>query len=109
MSRGCDPRKVEEWRSRLSRLENWDDTVAAFCRNEGISVPSLYHWKKKLQPPTCSGDFRAVHVSAPVSLSSVNRTVIDVGDGIRIQLGNDLAVVEAVVRQLLASQDNSGA
>lgn len=48
MKRGSDPAKVQRWHKRFARFRNCGQTVARFCRDEGISVPSFYLWKKKL-------------------------------------------------------------
>lgn len=48
MKRGSDPAKVQLWHKRFARFSNCGQTVARFCRDEGVSVPSFYLWKKKL-------------------------------------------------------------
>jgi len=39
------------WRGRLGRFRNSDLTVTEFCRQEGVSVASFYHWRKRLEKP----------------------------------------------------------
>lgn len=39
------------WQERLRRFASSQMTVAQFCRNEGVSQPSFYQWKKKLRQP----------------------------------------------------------
>ena len=101
MSRGSNPKKAEEWTSRLDRFAESSQTVAALCRSEGVSVPSFYHWKKKLLPSR--GQFQSVHVASPPVASIKEETVIQLAGGIHIQLGSNLPVVELVVKQLLAA------
>jgi len=36
------------WRDRLSRFRRSDVAVTQFCQQEGVSVPSFYHWRKRL-------------------------------------------------------------
>jgi len=48
MSRTPDPQRRNLWRDRLKRFAHAQITVSEFCRSEAISVPSFYHWKKKL-------------------------------------------------------------
>jgi len=36
------------WRQRFRRFGESRLTVAAFCREEGVSAPSFYHWRKRL-------------------------------------------------------------
>lgn len=38
------------WGERLERFKHSDQTVAQFCAAEGISVPSFYLWRRKLDP-----------------------------------------------------------
>jgi transposase-like protein len=37
------------WRQRLARFHSGELTVAEFCRREGVSDPSFYQWRKRLQ------------------------------------------------------------
>ena len=118
MSRGSRPEKVKEWKSRLERFAASKQTVAEFCRQEGVSDASLYLWKKKLRATretsarktrTGVGDtsapssFQAVRVVSPPVKTANAETVIQLTGGVRIQLGSDLPVVELVVKELLAS------
>ena len=108
MSRGSNPEKLKEWAGRLKRFDKSQQTVSVFCRNEGVSEPSFYHWKKKLldmrAPSDCEqSQFRAVGVSTPLLLTCKDETVIQLGHGIQIELGSDLPVVELVVRELFAA------
>ncbi|MDP6554528.1 MAG: transposase [Pirellulaceae bacterium] len=36
------------WRDRLARFNNCKLTVKEFCRQEGVSDPSFYQWRKRL-------------------------------------------------------------
>lgn len=37
------------WAERLARFRNSRLTVAQFCSDEGVSVPSFYSWKRTLE------------------------------------------------------------
>ena len=124
--------KVQQWTDRLSRFRRGGQTVAAFCQSEGVSEASFYLWKRKLAPPaertgkrstsseatsseatsseptssgpassrpTCSG--LAFQTVALVS-TSASATTVRLPRGIEIELGTDLRVIEAIVKQLLA-------
>jgi hypothetical protein len=98
--------KIEEWTSRLARYEGANETVARFCHREGVSVPSFYAWKKKLgqSPPSsveASPRFLPVQITPDAPVSARRETVVRLGRDIQIEFGNDLLVVEAVVKQLL--------
>ena len=106
MPRGSNPIKVQQWAERLERFAQSGETVVQFCQAERVSQPSFYQWKKKLaeQAGSASSDaqasrsaFRAVEWIPP----SHSATTIRLANGIEIELGNDLRVVQAVVKQLL--------
>ena len=48
MAGSLSPTKADEWQRRLSRFQQLQLTVAAFCRQEGVSAPSFYLWRKRL-------------------------------------------------------------
>ena len=48
MARSLTDRKAQEWRQRFFRFEKSRQSIAAFCREEGISAPSFYLWRKRL-------------------------------------------------------------
>ena len=118
MSRGASRKKLEEWRGRLERFEASGLSVAAFCELEKVSTASFYQWKKKLRTSTRSADrasdsggFQALHVadvSASQNQTPQSQTVIQLGERVSIQLGNDLSVAELVVKQLLTATLDSG-
>lgn len=49
MARSSDPRKVRQWQQRMARFDSSKQSVVRFCQGEGVSVPSFYKWRKKLQ------------------------------------------------------------
>ena len=102
MAVGSRPEKIEEWTSRLGRYEESCQTIAQFCRVEGVSQPSFYQWKKKLEDS--ARDFQPVRI---VSASNPSRreTIVRLGSDLEIELGSDLSVVECVVQQVLAAAD----
>ena len=107
MPRGSNPEKIKEWTGRLKRLEKSKQTVSDFCFSEGVSVPSLYHWKKRLQDVTAPGPFRQIRVAPPLVTPTHEGTVIQLGNGILIELGSDLPVAELVVKQVLDAAINA--
>ena len=123
MSRGSNPTKVAEWSDRLERFENSGQSVTQFCVAEGVSQPSFYQWKKRLgvgdrvrgEQPKRSGKssrakslvrrdksksaFTSVQLTPPPGLQQ--STMIRLADGVEIELGNNLQVVEMVVRSVV--------
>ena len=107
MPRGSNPIKVQLWTERLERFAQSGQTVVQFCRAEGVSQPSFYQWKKKLaRQATAANSFdskSARPAFQAVEITSPNRcaTTVRLANGVEIELGGDLRVVQAVVKQLL--------
>ena len=110
MPRGSKPVKTKLWTERMERFARAGQTVAQFCRDERVSQPSFYHWKKKLAnqgqtnsaPPKFEPAFQAVEVTA----NGLAATTIRLANGVQIELGGDLQVVQAVVKQVLETVDS---
>jgi hypothetical protein len=73
MARGLDSRKVREWQRRLGRFQEARQSVAEFCRKEGVSVPSFYQWRKRLalrpRPAKEAAGFRPVRLVPSASVA----------------------------------------
>ena len=48
MGRKPSPSTEVVWRDRLARFHECRLTVKEFCRQEGVSDPSFYQWRKRL-------------------------------------------------------------
>jgi hypothetical protein len=112
--------KVAEWKQRLRRYKRTELTVAEFCRLEGISVPSLYQWQRKLAvtaaskprelmraafPSEASGlnppaAFRAIEVSPELSSGLA---MIRLPSGVVIELPDSSPVLKWVLGQVVAT------
>ena len=91
------------WGKRLDRFDRASVTVAQFCRQEGVSQASFYHWRRKLrgQPVASQRDqapplprFLPVSLTATPTASTTptpsapmpqSRMTIDLPGGIRIR------------------------
>lgn len=66
MAGSLDSRKVREWQRRIARFQEPQQPVAEFCRQEGVSAPSFYQWRKRLARRPRHGeeaaDFRPVRL-----------------------------------------------
>jgi hypothetical protein len=40
--------KVQQWTDRFERFQHARGTLAQFCRDEGVSLPSFYQWRKRI-------------------------------------------------------------
>ena len=106
MPRRSSPEKIKQWTRRVERFEASKQKAAAFCGAEGVSVASLNQWRRRLREmreASPSKQFQAVHVTSPDVMITQGPSVIQLADGIHIQLGGDLAVVELVVERVLAA------
>ena len=52
MEQVAEGSKIEEWTRRLGRFEVAGETIARFCRREGVSESAFYAWKQKLRLAT---------------------------------------------------------
>ena len=95
--------KLEEWTSRFDRFERSGMTVVGFCDAEGVSVPSFYHWKKKLRIGS-KGNAKQ-HPFQQVELISNQfgnpATTIWLGNDVRIELGREEKIAALVVKQVV--------
>jgi len=116
MSRVPRPAKIAQWNERLDRFDSKKQTVAQFCAEEGVSATSFYQWKKRLQVKfrgrvasarsTPKQVFKSVELmSAPLSPSQ--RTTIRWTDGVEIELGNDLPVVDRILQTLVSLRSST--
>jgi hypothetical protein len=76
---------ARRWRERLARWRRAGLSVCEFCRREGISEPSFYQWRRRLQPRPAHGEApRFVELPAWSAVSGTvagARTVTGTGPG----------------------------
>lgn len=111
MEQVAEGSKIEEWTRRLGRFEVAGETIARFCRREGVSESAFYAWKQKLRlattpagatpPAGASPRFLPVEIAPSQPATAHRATVVRLAGNIQIELGSDLPVVAAVVEQLL--------
>jgi len=74
----------------MRRFEEARRSVAEFCRQEGVSVPSFYQWRKRLAQRARleeeTGGFR------PVRLAGTNGTLVAAGVAVQLPGGTQLHV-----------------
>ncbi len=102
MSRLVPGYKVQEWQRRMRRFRKSRHSVVEFCRQEGVSAPSFYHWKKrlaqtadsKLSPSEAPSGFRPVRLlptaGVGVQLPGGTQVVVPSGDAESLRLVIDL-------------------
>ena len=106
MSRGSDGEKLKLWGERFRRYAKSALSVEEFCRGEGVSAPTFYHWRKKLAAAPRrrqSGKrraFRPVMVTTSAAALSVR---LPGGAELEVPREN-LDAIRAVVAELVRSQ-----
>lgn len=111
MARMSDPAKAAQWRQRLDRFGSSSVSVARFCRREGVSVASFYHWRKKLgvkttPPATPRRSDPQTCAFKPLSITGVASPVVAVHlpGGARLEVpAGDHRTLRVVVRELVRS------
>jgi len=113
MRRGSDPVKCQQWAERLERFGNSGQTVAQFCRDEGVSTPSFYEWKRRLDDGVNTNNKkfpkRGRQQSKPSAFKPVRVSPPDVSFGVKIRLpngtvidlGSDLPTIEKIIGKVL--------
>lgn len=95
--------KQQHWRAVFQQFERSNQTVASFCRQQGITPAMFYYRRAQLaQSPAASG-FRALVGPAPNGLLSgpAALTVSIWRGAVRVELSHfDASVVRAVVDAL---------
>ena len=98
------------WLDRLNRQSRSAETVAEFCKREGVSTASFYQWRRRLSPridtprkprkrkQSSTADFSELIVE-PVS--SVAQATLP--GGVILSLGNQPDVVAVIVDRLVRS------
>ena len=96
--RPSDPALEDLWRQRLRRFEHSGLSALAFCAKEGVSAPSLYAWRRRLQPPAEEVarliPVRLLPAAAPVEV------LLPGGLALRLAPGCDLDFVRALIAAL---------
>ncbi len=67
MTRAPDPELADQWRDRLRRFNQADQSVAQFCADEDYSTASFYYWRRRIadEQPKSAGAFVAVQLGDP--------------------------------------------
>ena len=87
MSRSAHVRKRSEWLDRLRRFSRSNLSVSEFCRREKVSVPSYYHWRRKLADATSeAGARRQPATFIPVQVASSADLQVTFPNGARLTL-----------------------
>ena len=102
MALGTRLRKEREWRERLARFRRADTSVVQFCEDEGVSTPTFYAWRKRLEDGARA---RAAGGFAPVRLTGTSgaQVTVRLRGGTRLEIpvsdaGAAAALIGAILR-----------
>lgn len=107
MPRLPSPERELFWRNLISQRPASAMTVAAFCQQAGVSVPSYYQWQRKLLAAEQPSNPVAQPVSPLVPVRIVDdRTaalIVELPGNVRVRVppGYDAACLERVLRAVL--------
>ena len=97
------------WVERLARFADSGLRPAAFCAAEGVSLPSFYSWKRRLNAESCPSATernadtqlgpRLLPVRLPAAAVAVE-LVLPSGVVLRVPPGCDLAFVRSLIESL---------
>lgn len=87
------------WSGRLARFSAAEQSVAAFCATEGVSVNSFFYWKRRLAAPSVP-DGGPLFLPVRVTPASPVEVVLPSGALLRIAPGCDLAFVRSLLDAL---------
>src|SRR5579859_5153432 len=96
-----------DWVERLDRFARSGLSAAQFCVTEGVSLPSFYSWRRRLDGETRSADTASTADTQPrllpvrlASAHAVPELVLPGGAVLRVAPGCDLAFVRSLVEAL---------
>jgi transposase-like protein len=107
MARTAGGSKASVWRQRFHDYSKSGLTVTTFCRKAGVSVPTFYHWRRKLKVERRPGRSRRDETTSPafrsVTVLPITPAVaVCLPQGARIEVGTmDLGVIRTVVAELV--------
>ena len=97
----------QDWVERLDRFARSGLSAAQFCVTEGVSLPSFYSWRRRLDGETRSADTASTADTQPrllpvrlASAHAVPELVLPGGAVLRVAPGCDLAFVRSLVEAL---------
>jgi hypothetical protein len=110
MSRGAPVRKRSEWLDRLRRFRRSKLSVTEFCRHEKVSIPSYYHWRRKLADATPEvGARRQPATFIPVHLAGSTDLQVTFPNGARLTLSlHNRELVRLFIESIATARTTQG-
>jgi hypothetical protein len=92
----------------VARFEKREQSVAAFCREEGVSEASFYQWRKRLADTPAQGPSDPTDAAAgfkPVSVLAAASIAVRLPGGTRLRVPSSDPYALRLVLETLASFD----
>lgn len=114
MVRAVDLGKLAVWQARLRRFAECGSSIAEFCRQEGVSAPSFYLWRKRLAKSSVGSASRltARQSFVPVRLTTTAAMpiIIRFPNGVRVRLpGDNIEALRAGIETVAMLPDTTSA
>lgn len=109
MAGSVDSEKRRAWQRRMTRFKKSNLTVVRFCEQEGVSVPSFYAWRKRLQGGPAAANAKASDASPgsfrAVRLVSSPHVTVRLPGGTQFEIPGADSQVLQVAMETLARED----
>ena len=94
----------DQWRRWLEEQPSTGLSIAAFCRDKGISQNSFYVWRRKFASELSNGQPRAEFV--PVAVIGDSEIMVDLPGGATVRFIADESTLRQVLSILLELDQN---
>jgi transposase len=109
-AKGSEEDQEQFWRMAIETWQSSGLSIRQFCKQEGLSEPQFYVWRKKLADcciePTdqdSSGQETFIEVALPKNSDSAIEVLLTSGNMVRIPCGADSATLSNVMSALHAA------
>lgn len=93
-------KRHEHWRKIIAEQRNGGQSIAAFCRQRGISEPQFYGWRRRVSAAATPVKFALVETGAAARGASAVELSLSGGERIRVMPGADAATLRMVLAVL---------
>lgn len=104
--RARKPETASKWRALISEQGGNGQTIAAFCRERGLTTSQFYTWRKRLRETAAERFLEVQVVKAPARPIPLNRGGVEIrvagGLSVLVEPGFDADHLRAVVAALEA-------
>lgn len=92
--------RQDRWRKVIAEQRSGGQTIAAFCRQRGISEPQFYSWRRRVSAGAAPVKFALVETESAAPGASAVELSLAGGERIRVMPGADTATLRMVLSVL---------